>query len=118
MIYKMAVVVRSDLGMGKGKIAAQAAHACVHLATSFYSEDHEHLVGQWLTDGQRKVVLKVANLAELEKVREDCLRFGMPCAVIQDRGLTQVEPGTVTCMGIGPDLHEKIDKITAGLKLL
>src|SRR3989338_9384657 len=43
---------------------------------------------------------------------------GIVCALITDAGRTTVEPGTVTCLGIGPDKDEKIDKIISNLKLL
>ena len=38
-------------------------------------------------------------------------------ALITDAGRTTVEPGTITCLAIGPDSDEKIDKITKELKL-
>jgi len=35
-----------------------------------------------------------------------------------DRGLTEIDPGTITCIGIGPDEERVLDKITGNLKLL
>ena len=41
-----------------------------------------------------------------------------PCSIIQDAGLTQLEPGTITVVAIGPGRTDDIDKITGNLKLL
>ena len=42
----------------------------------------------------------------------------LPCALIKDAGRTQIEPGTITALGIGPALESDIDKYTKDLKLL
>lgn len=42
----------------------------------------------------------------------------VPCAIVNDAGLTQLPAGTTTTVGIGPDFAEKIDRFTKGLKLL
>lgn len=54
---KMVLVVRTDLGMGKGKIAAQVAHAAV---AAVLQGPHGAVFGDWLRAGQPKVVLKIA----------------------------------------------------------
>ena len=116
MAIKQVIVVRTDLDMGKGKIAAQVGHACVSGAEHVRKSKPEWFSEWW--EGQEKVVLKVTNLKELEQVMQDAMEFGLPCSVISDAGRTQLAPGTMTCISIGPAPEEKIDKITGDLKLL
>jgi peptidyl-tRNA hydrolase, PTH2 family len=115
MAVKLAVVVRADLGMGRGKIAAQVAHAAV--AAVLASLDHDDLTA-WLRDGQPKVVLKVASAGELQEVVRQAHAAGLPVELVSDAGRTQVRPGTVTCCALGPAESQRIDAVTAGLPLL
>ena len=115
--YKQVIVFRSDLKLSKGKIAAQAGHAAVSSA----QEAHNHHRGwwdAWLFEGQRKVALKVEDEEELLELEEQAKDLGLPNALIVDRGLTDVPPGTVTCLGIGPAPEEMIDRLTGKLSLL
>ncbi|MDG6985872.1 MAG: peptidyl-tRNA hydrolase [Nitrososphaerota archaeon] len=114
---KQAIVVRSDLGMGKGKIAAQAAHASLSAAEASRSKRDEWY-STWKEEGQAKVVLKVGSEADLREIFQKARKAGLPASLIEDRGLTQVEPGTATCVGIGPAPDSAIDGITGNLKLL
>lgn len=114
---KQAIVMRSDLRMGKGKLAAQAAHASLS-AAEIASDTRAQWYDQWKVEGQKKVVLKVASEAELDELLRTAKRARLPAAIIQDRGLTQLDPGTVTCLGIGPAPDGDVDKITGKLKLL
>ncbi len=66
----------------------------------------------------KKVVLKVKDIDELMKIYEEAKKQQLNVAIIADRGLTQIPEGTITCIGIGPDFSEKIDRVTAHLKLL
>ncbi len=75
-------------------------------------------VEKWKKEGQKKVVLKVASLKELLELKELAEREGIPCYLVKDAGLTQVEPGTVTALGCGPAPEEVIDKVFNRLKLL
>ena len=114
--YKQVIVFRSDLKMGKGKIAAQAGHAAVSAAQEAFIH-HKKWWDAWLYEGQRKIAVKVKDekeLGELEKAAED---LGLPHALIVDRGLTQIPEGTVTCLGIGPAPAERIDRLTGKLQL-
>ena len=116
MAIKQVVVVRTDLDMGKGKIAAQVGHACVQGAEHVRKSNSEWFSEWWET--QEKVVLKVSSLKELEQIIQDATELDLPCSPVADAGRTQLAPGTITCVSIGPAPEEKIDKITGYLKLL
>ena len=112
---KLVVVVRTDLGMGRGKIAAQVAHAAVAATlASLGTTDF----AAWLAEGQPKVVLKVGTAGQLEDVVRQARASGLPVEVISDAGRTQVTPGTLTCCALGPAESQRIDAVTAGLALL
>lgn len=111
---KQAIVMRSDLKMGKGKIAAQACHASL----SSYKKASKRSIRQWESFGQKKVVLKVSSEKELLELYHIVKERGLPCALITDAGHTQIEPNTKTCIGIGPAINSEIDKLTGHLKLL
>jgi peptidyl-tRNA hydrolase, PTH2 family len=112
---KLVVVVRTDLGMGRGKIAAQVAHAAVAAAlASLGTTDF----AAWLAEGQPKVVLKVGTAGQLEDVVRQARASGLPVEVVSDAGRTQVTPGTLTCCALGPAETQRIDAVTAGLALL
>ncbi len=65
MTIKQVIVVRTDLDMGKGKIAAQVGHACV-LGAEYVRKSNPEWFSEWW-NGQEKIVLKVSNLKELEQ---------------------------------------------------
>lgn len=113
---KQAIIFRSDLKIGKGKLAAHAAHAGVTGYNKIMS-GHSAIAKEWLSEGQKKIVLKVKDENELIELYERVKR-SIPSELIRDAGLTQVEPGTLICMVIGPWNDEKLDEFIAGLKLL
>jgi len=115
--YKLVVVVRSDLDISHGKLAVQVGHACVSCALAVQRASPK-LVQAWLEEGQRKVVLKVAGLRELQQLKRAADEIGIRSVLIQDAGLTEVPPGTTTCLGLGPDRGKVIDRLTGSLPLL
>jgi len=115
--FKQVIVVRSDLKMGKGKISAQVAHAAV-LAAEKTKKTRKSVYKEWASTGQAKVVVKVNSLDSLLDIHLKAETEGLVTSIIEDRGLTQLPPGTVTCIGIGPGHSSKIDRITSSLKLL
>ena len=114
---KQVILVRKDLGMGPGKMAAQVAHASVssYLVAQRESKD---ITDQWLKEGQKKIVLKVDDDKTIKKLFEAFKFKKIPCALINDAGLTQLAPGTITTLGIGPWKKADIDFFTSALKLL
>lgn len=115
--YKLVVLVRTDLDMGKGKIAAQVGHASVECALRAEKKDRKAFDG-WMDSGQRKVVLKVPNRDEMIKYMNEARSCGLYTVMITDAGRTQVDPGSDTCVGIGPAPESEVDKVTGGLKML
>jgi len=114
---KQVIVVRSDLNMGKGKLAAQVAHAAV-LSAEKAKNTQKEIYRKWSSTGQAKVIVKVNSLDAILEVHRKAETEGLITSIIEDRGLTQLPPGTLTCVGIGPGPSSKIDKITGNLKLL
>ena len=115
MQTKLVLVVRTDLGMGRGKIAAQAAHAAVAAALAGIGRPD---FAAWLSDGQPKVVLRAGSDAELDAIAGQAAAAGLPVQVIHDAGRTQVAEGTPTCCAVGPAADAAIDAITGQLSLL
>lgn len=110
---KQVIVVRRDLGMGAGKLAAQVGHAAI----SAYEKAVPDAKRTWRGDGQTKIVLGVDDEAELFAVADRAATEGVPYATIRDAGRTELEPGTVTAVGIGPAADDRIDAVTGHLDL-
>jgi len=114
--YKQVIVARAELNLSRGKWCAQAAHASI-MAAEEARRHHRSWYKRWLEEGQRKVVLQVASKVELLRLKEMADKGGMPSAVVEDYGLTEVAPGTITCIGIGPAPSGQVDKVTGSLPL-
>jgi len=111
---KQAIVLRKDLKMSAGKLCSQTAHASVAAFLKSKKRDKE----KWLRGGMKKVVLKVSSEKELKKFYKRAKKGKLACELIRNAGLTQIKPGTITALGIGPASDKKIDKITEKMKLL
>ena len=117
MDYKQAIVLRADLGMGKGKLAAQAAHASLDAYEKARAAKPEW-ARAWRESGMMKITLKVHSEKELLDAFDSAKKAKLPCALILDAGHTQVKPGSKTAVAIGPAAEKEIDGITGKLKLL
>jgi PTH2 family peptidyl-tRNA hydrolase len=115
--YKQVIAVRTDLDMSKGKIAVQVAHGAVSSAeqTRVLKQD---VWKAWFREGQKKVAVKVGSEEELLELRRNAISHSLPNALIRDAGMTELPPGTITVLGIGPAKAELIDEVTGELKLL
>jgi PTH2 family peptidyl-tRNA hydrolase len=117
MEYKLVVAVRSDLGLSKGKTAVQAAHAAVSCALAAQKQ-YPKVMERWFQEGQKKVVVRVPGVKEIFELKKMAEKMDLVTYVVTDAGLTEVKPGTVTCIGIGPDKESLLDPLTGGLKLI
>ncbi|KAL8635165.1 MAG: hypothetical protein Q9228_007318 [Teloschistes exilis] len=118
---KLVLVVRGDLGMGKGKIAAQCSHAtlaCYRALSSSFPSSLNPVLKQWERMGQAKVVVQAKNEDDLDMLQAQALSLGLCAQVIHDAGRTQIAAGSATVLGVGPGPKSVVDKVTGGLKLL
>lgn len=111
---KQVIVVRNDLKMSKGKLAAQACHASL----GAYKKANSNNIREWERDGEKKVILRVDSLEELFLIKEIAKKLNLPNYLVRDAGRTHLPESTITCLGIGPDEVELIDKATKDLKLI
>jgi len=111
---KQIIIIRNDLKLPKGKLAAQVAHASVEAVL----RSEKNVIKEWREEGMAKIVLKVDDLKILRNYNQLAKNSGLITALITDGGHTVVAPGTITCLGIGPDDDVKIDKICKDLKLV
>jgi PTH2 family peptidyl-tRNA hydrolase len=112
--HKQVILVREDLDLPKGKLAAQAAHASVEAVLC----SEENMVKKWRDEGMVKIVVKVKDERAVDKYFMRSVNEGLITSIITDFGRTVVAPGTKTCVGIGPDEEDKINNITGNLPLL
>ncbi|KAL7785815.1 peptidyl-tRNA hydrolase PTH2 domain-containing protein [Trichoderma ceciliae] len=119
---KLVLVVRTDLGMTKGKIAAQCSHATLAcykaLARADANSPERKLLSRWERFGQAKIAVQVKSQVEMLELRGKARAMGLTAEVIQDAGRTQIEAGSMTVLGVGPGPKSLVDKVTGDLKLL
>ncbi|CAK8576854.1 unnamed protein product [Lathyrus sativus] len=114
--FKMILVVRNDLKMGKGKIAAQCSHATLGLYKKVLYRAPKAL-NRWEMSAQPKVVVKIESEEDMLALQERAKSLKLPTHITIDAGRTQIAPNSRTVMAIlGP--VEVVDEVTGGLKLL
>ncbi|MFP4187824.1 MAG: peptidyl-tRNA hydrolase Pth2 [Halobacteria archaeon] len=111
---KQVIAVRTDLGMGDGKLAAQVAHASLNA----YEDANDTDADEWRRTGATKVVVSVEGEDELLGLEREARAANLPHALVRDAGRTQVDAGTATALGVGPAPSRDVDAVTGNLKLL
>lgn len=114
---KMVFVVRKDLPMTKGKIAAQCGHAAIGCYEKAIEKTPVNVL-TWKSLGQKKIALQCDNLDEINRLQTRAARLGVISERVVDAGHTQVDPGSVTVLGLGPAPESIINEISGHLKLL
>ncbi|KAG0367618.1 peptidyl-tRNA hydrolase PTH2-domain-containing protein [Gamsiella multidivaricata] len=114
--YKMVLVVRSDLGMGKGKAAAQCCHATLANYKELLKKSPKTLT-RWEYCGQAKVTLKVDSEDEMLLLQAQAQSVGLAAHSIRDAGRTQIAAGSRTVLAVGPGPVSVINSVTGKLKL-
>ncbi|MGQ9787985.1 MAG: peptidyl-tRNA hydrolase Pth2 [Candidatus Hadarchaeaceae archaeon] len=115
--YKQVIVVRTDLKMSPGKLATQVAHGSVGAAERVKKKNRRWF-SNWFSEGQKKVVVSVGGENEIHDLKKKADKLGLPNMLVVDAGLTELAPGTVTALGIGPAPNEILDQVTGNLPLL
>jgi PTH2 family peptidyl-tRNA hydrolase len=115
--YKMVIVMRTDLGMSVGKMIAQACHAAV-ACNEQAKKTHSKQWARWRDEGAKKVAVEAESLEELRELARKAEQLDIVQVLIQDAGHTEVAPGTTTCLGVGPDQAQKVDRVTGSLPLI
>lgn len=132
MDTKQVLVVRKDLNMRKGKIAAQCAHASLKVLVDNISHKKDLKKGAteitirltaemdaWLSGSFAKICVYVESEEELLRIYNNAKEAGLPASIITDAGRTEFHGiPTKTVIAIGPASIGKIDKITGHLPLL
>jgi len=137
-MVKQVIVMRTDLGMRKGKMIAQGAHASLGVILGMMDSSRVTIGGsdmglsqrrlimrddspesKWINGTFTKICVRVGSEEELFEIEDKAKEAGLPVKLITDLGLTEFDGvPTNTCLAIGPALSEEIDKITGHLKLL
>ena len=134
----MMIVMRRDLKMRKGKIAAQAGHACIDAVLQALQKENrlndlvsspdgmmlkttdkpESPLTEWFNNGCTKVCVYVDSEEELLAIAEKAESRGIIAAVITDWGLTEFHgEHTKTCLALEPLPAEIANELTGELPL-
>lgn len=113
----MVLVVRGELRLTAGKAAVQVAHAAVDLARRSEARDPDTFRA-WSAGGQKKIALLSPTLEEMAALEREARTRHIATTWVEDAGLTEVPPGTRTCLGLGPAPASALDAVTGRLDLL
>lgn len=115
--YKMVLCVRTDLGMAKGKIAAQAGHATLGVYKKVLRAA-PGVLEHWEALGQTKIAVKVKSEEMMMELANHARALNVPHCVIRDAGRTQIAAGSKTVLAVGPAPESLVNKVTGHLTLL
>ena len=118
MNVKLIYCVRTDLKMGKGKIAAQVGHATLGIYKKNLREKRDDILEKWANSGEAKIVVKVKTEREMLQLQRKAEEMKMPTHMVCDAGHTQVAAGSNTVLVIGPEYENRLNMITGHLKLM
>ena len=137
MAHKMVIVVRKDLNMRKGKIAAQAYHGAVSVVMKALANkglQNQYLINndgrvsvpesnediaKWFEGDYRKICCYVNSEEEILELCSKADELDITYSLIKDNGLTEFHGElTTTCVVFEPLEDEKINTITGNLSLL
>jgi len=115
--HSLAIICRKDLSLSKGKFASQCAHAAVQCALHSQKSaksDYE----KWRNTGSRKVVLYAEDVDQLQELQQLAEQKNIVSALVKDAGRTEIPPGMITVLGLGPAMKTQIDDLCSGLELV
>ncbi|KAJ1901692.1 hypothetical protein LPJ66_000605 [Kickxella alabastrina] len=113
---KLVLIIRTDLGMTKGKIAAQCSHATLGCYKRALKQAPA-MLRAWEYCGQAKVTLKCSSEEEMLALQKKAHEMGLVAQSICDAGRTQIAAGSRTVLGIGPGPVSLVDSVSGHLKL-
>jgi peptidyl-tRNA hydrolase, PTH2 family len=115
--YKMVLCVNMELSMGKGKIAAQCAHAAVGCFERALRQCPVALRA-WKRTGCAKIALKCSSANDFTSLLQQARTLDIPCYLVEDAGRTQIAAGSQTVLGLGPAPVSVFAGVTDHLKLM
>ena len=110
---KAVFIFRKDLEMSKAKFGVQVGHGI----TGLLMHTTPFKFATWYMDIQKKIVLEAKDEAELNELKKKAEDLGLTTYLVEDLGLTEFGKPTTTCLAIGPDEEDKINKITGNLRM-
>lgn len=124
---KQYIVMRKDLGMRKGKMIAQGAHASMKVllkglegvGVDLYYLHVNQATADWLENRFKKICVGCKSEEELQTIHDKAEKMGLPCAMVNDAGLTEFNGvETKTCCAIGPAYPSEFQGIMDDFKLM